>query len=76
MVSPHIIAICLCLSLATKRWVHRFAIEEGYDWHADWRRILDRLAIGGSFSINDFNFRNRPRFSILLASLELGIPTI
>jgi hypothetical protein len=59
---------------AAKRWIRCSAIEEGYDLHDDWRHILDRIAIGGSFSVNDFNFRYRPRFLILLASLSMEIP--
>jgi hypothetical protein len=51
--------------LAAKRCA---ASWEGDDWHDDWRHML---AIGGSFFVNDFNFRDRPRFSILLASLSL-----
>jgi hypothetical protein len=62
------------VGLAAKRWVHCSAIEEGYDWHDNWRHTLDRIAIGGSFSVNDFNFRYRPRFSILLASLSVESP--
>jgi hypothetical protein len=50
-----------------KHWVHHSVIEKGDNC----RRILDRLAIGGSFSVNDFNFRDRPQFSILLPSLSL-----
>jgi hypothetical protein len=52
-----------------KSWVHHCAVEKGDDL----RRIRDRLAIGGSFSVNDFNFRDRPRFSILLSSLSLEL---
>ena len=55
--------------LAAKRWVNRSAIEEGYDW----RRILDRIAIGSSFSVNDFDGTTEDILATTRSSIKIPI---